>query len=124
MPLPKGVQQASPPVVESIRVARRVTPDGRVVFDLGGEVTQSCTANVAGDIFDMNGGCTVIIDPQGEVRYVISKRFTTETRRNRQRDAIRGPLKDFWMKSGRRYTQKSHVLQRVHGLEETKKRKH
>jgi hypothetical protein len=114
-PLPKQIQQASPPIVESVRVARRVTPYGGVAFDLIAEITQSCTVNVEGDIFDMNGGCTVVLDPQGEVRYAISKRFTTEDRRSRQRDALRGPLKNFWAKSGRRYTQKPDVLRRIHG---------
>src|SRR3990172_1374325 len=33
-PLPKGVTYAAPPRVQSIRCARRVTPDGRIVFDL------------------------------------------------------------------------------------------
>ena len=114
-PLPKQIQQASPPVVESVRVARRVTPYGGIVFDVIAEITQSCTANVEGDIFDMNGGCTVVLDPQGEVRYAISKRFNTEARRIRQRDAVLGPLKDFWAKSGRRYKQKPDVLRRIHG---------
>jgi hypothetical protein len=114
-PLPKQIQQASPPIVESVRVARRVTPYGSVAFDLIAEITQSCTANVKGDIFDMNGGCTVVLNPQGEVRYAISKRFNNEERRIRQRDAIRGPLKNFWAKSGRRYTPKPNVLQRIHG---------
>jgi hypothetical protein len=63
----------------------------------------------------MNGGCTVVLDPQGEVRYAISKRFNTEARRIRQRDAVLGPLKDFWAKSGRRYKQKPDVLRRIHG---------
>lgn len=114
-PLPKQIQQASPPIVESVRVARRVTPYGGIAFDLIAEITQTCTANVEGDIFDMNGGCTIVLDPQGEVRYAISKRFTTEARRIRQRDALRGPLKNFWAKSGRRYMQKPDVLRRIHG---------
>ncbi|MDQ2659798.1 MAG: peptidase M4, partial [Verrucomicrobiota bacterium] len=41
--LPKGVVQAPPAQVESVRVSRRATPDGRVVFDLIAEVTQACT---------------------------------------------------------------------------------
>ena len=114
--LPKDIQQASPPSVESVRVARRVTPYGGVVFDVIAEITQSCTVNVKGDIFDMNGGCTVVLDPEGEVRYAIFKRFTTQDRRNRQRDALRGPLKNFWSKSGRQYTQKPEdVLRLIHG---------
>lgn len=113
---PKGVIQASPAQVESVRVSRRATPDGRVVFDLVAEVTQACTVKVGEDIFDMNGGSTVIIDPYGDVRYIISKRFDSNERRKRQRAAMRGPLKKFWQKSGDRYEQKPGVLQRIHGV--------
>ncbi len=73
-PLPKGVVQASPPIVQSIRVTRRAAPDGRVVFDLVGEVTQSCTVERAGELFDMNGGCTVVDR---------SRRATSATRSSR-----------------------------------------
>ena len=34
-----------------------------------------------GELFDMNGGCTVVIDPQGEVRYSIYKRSTARRAR-------------------------------------------
>jgi hypothetical protein len=112
--LPKGIIQAPPARVESVRVSRRATPDGRVVFDLVAEITQTCTVKVREELFEMNGGCTVVIDPQGEIRYIISKRFENQNRRERQRAAMRGPLKDFWQKSGRRYTQKPGVLQRIH----------
>ena len=114
--LPKGIVQAPPAMVESVRVASRAAPDGRIVFDLVAEVTQTCTAEVKGDLFDMNGGCTVVIDPHGDVRYVISKKFTSEARRARQHAAIHGPLKDFWKKTNRRYTLLPDVLNRVHGL--------
>ena len=113
-PLPKGVVQAPPAQVESIRVSRRATPDGRVVFDLVAEVTQSCTVQVGKDLFEMNGGCTVILDPRGEVRYAIFKRLDSDGRRARQHAAMRGPLQEFWKKSGRRYAQKPDVLRRIH----------
>ncbi len=116
--LPKGILQASPPRVESVRVTRRAAPDGRVLFDLVGEVTQTCTVQQAGDTFEMNGGCTVVVDPQGEVRYAIYKRFTSEDRRKRQRAAIRGPLQGFWRRSGKRFEQRGDVLKRVHHLAE------
>ena len=115
-PLPKGVVQASPPMVESIRVSRRAAPDGRVLFDLVAEVTQSCTVQRSGDVFDMNGGCTIIIDPQGEVRYAISKRFTGKDRQARQQAAMRGPLKTFWKRKGRRLELQPEVLRRLHAL--------
>ena len=112
--LPKGIVQASPPLVQSIRVTRRAAPDGRILFDLVGEVTQSCTVSRGGDLFDMNGGCTVVIDPEGNVRYSIYKRFTSEDRQARQLAAMRGPLKKFWKKSRRRFSLQPHVLRRLH----------
>ena len=116
--LPKGVTQASPAVVESVRVTRRAAPDGRVLFDLVAEVTQTCTVQQGGDTFEMNGGATVVIDPQGEVRYAIYKRFTSEDRRIRQRAVMHGPLKDFWKRSGKRFTERKGVLKRVHQMAE------
>jgi hypothetical protein len=112
--LPKGVVQASPPLVQSIRVARRAAPDGRILFDLIAEVTQSCTVKRDGDLYDVNGGCTVVIDPEGAVRYSIFKRFDSQDRQARQLAAMRGPLKRFWKKTGRRFELQPHVLRRLH----------
>jgi len=64
----------------------------------------------------MNGGCTVVIDPQGQVRYGIYKRFTSESRRARQHAAMRGPLKPFWKRSGRRFLLQPEMLRRLHAL--------
>ena len=114
--LPKGVIQAPPALVQSVRVTRRAAPDGRILFDLVAEVTQSCTIQREGELFEMNGGCTVVIDPQGEVRYAIYKRFDSERRRARQHAAMRGPLKAFWRKSGRRFLLQPNVLRRLHAL--------
>ena len=112
--LPKGIVQASPATVQSVRVSRRVAPDGRIAFDLVGEVTQSCTVDRAGALFDMNGGCTVIIDPEGRVRYSIFKRFDGNQRRARQQASMRGPLKAFWQKTGRKWTLRDQMLRRLH----------
>lgn len=114
--LPKGIVQAPPASVESVRVARRVAPDGRVVFDLVAEVTQTCTAEHKGELFEMHGGCTVVIDPQGAVRYAIFKRFTSENRRARQHAAMRGPLRSLWTKTGRRYAEHRDLLRLVHQM--------
>jgi len=113
--LPKGIVQASPPLVQSVRVTRRAAPDGRILFDLIGEVTQSCTVQHAGELFDMTGGCTVVIDPEGTVRYAIYKRFDSEERRARQHAAMRGPLKNFWRKERRRLVPQPDMLGRLHG---------
>jgi hypothetical protein len=114
--LPEGTMQASPASVQSIRVARRAAPDGRVVFDLVAEVTQACTVVHKGTYFDMTGGCTLIVDPQGQVRYVIYKRLDSGGRRERQHDAITGPLARFWRKSGRKYSLRPETLRRLHGI--------
>jgi hypothetical protein len=112
--LPRGVVQASPAIVQSIRVTRRAAPDGRIAFDLVGEITQSCTIDRGGDLFDMDGGCTVIIDPDGDVRYAIFKRFDSANRRERQHAAMRGPLKAYWKKEGRRWSLRPDMLRRLH----------
>jgi len=63
------------PCIESVRSSRRVGPDGQMVFDLVAEITQR--RNVAGGDgfppFKFYGGATVILDPLGEIRYVIKK---------------------------------------------------
>ena len=64
----------------------------------------------------MNGGCTVVIDPRGRVRYAIFKRLDSDRRRARQQAAMRGPLKAFWQKSRGRWILRSEMLRRLHAL--------
>lgn len=70
------------PVIESIRTARRVGPYESVVFDLVAEVTQ-CRHVDGVRIF---GGSTIIVDPEGRVRYSISKNVLSERRLEAQRE--------------------------------------
>ena len=95
-PPPEGVVQVSPTMVESIRVARRAAPDGRILFDTVAEVTQACTVKLGGDLVDQTGGCTIVINQEGAVRYTIAKGVTSRERRDRQAKAMRGPLKGYW----------------------------
>jgi hypothetical protein len=113
-PLPKGIQYASPPRVESIRCARRVSPDGRVVFDLVAEVLQTGTVEREKTLFDFTGGCTIVIDPSGQVRYIIHKRLGSADRQDRQFQAMRGPLKRFWVKKGRKFQPRAQMLKTLH----------
>jgi hypothetical protein len=82
-----GRDAIEPPRVQSIRSSRRVGPDGQVVFDLVAEVTQ--TRKVRGRKgdpgFDFLGGATVVIGPDGHVRYVVSKSVLNDERLERQR---------------------------------------
>lgn len=78
------------PEVQSVRSSRRVGPDGQVVFDLVAEVTQ--VRKVEGDYrFLLRGGCTIILGPRGEVRYVISKKVTSASRIFQQRMFMESP---------------------------------
>ena len=113
-PLPKGVTYASPPSVDSVRCARRASPDGRVLFDLVAEVTQSCTATHGGELVEFLNGCTLVIDPYGDVRYVVHKRADTENRVARQHMAMKGPLRRFWKKLGKRYAVQPDVFRLLH----------
>lgn len=113
--LPKGMVQASPAIVQSVRVTRRAAPDGRVLFDLVGEVTQSCTVERSGSLFEVQGGSTVIVDPEGNVRYSIFKRLESDGRRARQHAAMTGPLRAFWQKKGRRWSLRPDMMRRLHG---------
>ena len=60
--------------MQSIRTTRRVGPAGQIVFDVVAEVTQSRTARTTkGAPFQFYGGSTVVLDPEGKVRYIIVK---------------------------------------------------
>lgn len=76
------------PCVHSIRSSRRVGPDGQVVFDLIAEVTQTRKVRGANNMaaFEFIGGSTIVIGPDGAVRYVVSKSILNEERLNRQRE--------------------------------------
>ncbi|HYO82026.1 MAG TPA: hypothetical protein VES20_11525 [Bryobacteraceae bacterium] len=80
-------QGASPASIESIRTARRIGPYESVVFDLVAEVTQVRVH----DGIRVYGGSTIIIDPEGRVRYSIAKNVLSrrrwEAHREYQHDA-------------------------------------
>ena len=106
-----------PPTIQSIRSARRVAPDGRVVFDTIAEITQSCTAVHDGMPFEFFGGCTIVIDPYGTVRYVVNKSLTSKRRHKRQADAIRTALsqQNHWItKAGVYRPVRAGILRRIH----------
>jgi hypothetical protein len=115
-PMPKGLMQAAPPMVQSIRCARRVTPDGGLYFDLVAEVTQSCTAQGKNGPFDFFGGCTLVINPEGRLRYAIYKKLGSLDRQQRQAGAIAGPLKNYWKKGPRGWESRPGVFKTLHRM--------
>lgn len=74
------------PVIQSIRTSRRVGPDGQVVFDLVAEVTQKRIERdpSTGVSVEFRGGSTIILDPRGTIRYVISKNVMRNDRLQKQ----------------------------------------
>lgn len=80
------------PVVDSIRSTRRVGPQGQVVFDLVAEVTQVRHIRTSRGPAPFFGGCTVILDPSGAIRYAISKNLLSPSRLARFRDFVTSDL--------------------------------
>jgi hypothetical protein len=84
------------PCVESVRASRRVGPDGQVVFDLVAEVTQRRLVDDPAGRMAFYGGATVILDPEGRVRIVVSKRIDNDERLARQRAYVAGAGARYW----------------------------
>jgi hypothetical protein len=62
------------PRVESVRSSRRVGPDGQIIFDMIAEITQCRNVQRPGEpLFQFYGGSTVVLDPSGDIRYIIRK---------------------------------------------------
>jgi hypothetical protein len=80
------------PCVESIRSSRRVGPDGQIAFDLIAEMTQRRTVRdeSGSPLFETYGGATVILGPEGEIRYVILKSAAGRERLRQQKEFILG----------------------------------
>ena len=87
------------PRVESIRSSRRTGPDGQIVFDLVAEVTQSRSVKARDgcEPFEYHGGSTIILGPNGEIRYVILKSLVGRDRLERRRRFLHTPIgKQYW----------------------------
>ncbi|MBC7912349.1 MAG: peptidase M4 [Pyrinomonadaceae bacterium] len=78
------------PEVQSIRSSRRIGPSGQVVFDIVAEVTQRRMARnkESGEVYNFYGGATIIIDPNGKIRYVMAKRVTNNERLDEQKQFL------------------------------------
>lgn len=68
------------PRIESIRTSRRIGPNGNVLFDLVAEITQCRYVRRDGVELRHYGGATVVLDPRGAIRYVVSKSVLNERR--------------------------------------------
>ena len=99
-----------PAVVGSIRSLRRVGPDRQVTFDTVAEITQRrwCRQS-SGVLSEVFGGSTVILGPDGRVRYVIRKRVTDGRRIQAQADYLdgKGDTKGWTIRGRRRHLPRS-----------------
>ena len=109
------------PQVQSIRSTRRVGPQGQIVFDLIAEVTQRriIRPREGQRGFDFYGGSTVVIDPEGKIRYIISKHLAYANRVERQRDFLSNPEGSlFWQAAPGRCTPRPQLFRLLHELHE------
>ncbi len=109
--------RAELPEVQSIRSTRRIGPDGQIVFDLVAEITQILVtrANDEAASYRLIGGATVILGPEGEVRYVISKSAVGSDRLQRRRQFMDSPQgQQFWRIDGEAYVQKAPLFAMLH----------
>lgn len=105
------------PQIESIRTARRVGPDGRIVFDLVAEITQKCTVprKPGQRGFSYWGGSTVIVDADGEIRYTILKSVAGVGRRERRLEFLEDRrAAQFWQVKNNAYVLKGSVSRLLH----------
>jgi hypothetical protein len=102
------------PCVQSIRTARRVGPDGQIVFDLVAEVTQGrfVRDHITGAEAEFTGGATVILGPNGEFRYVIVKSILNRRRLEEQLDFQR--TTPYWDQRGGQLVLSANPLQLLH----------
>ncbi len=109
------------PVIDSIRQSLRVTADGRVSMTLVAEVIQErCVMGAGGaPALCYHGGSTVMLDPDGEIRYVISKSLVGAMRRERRQRFITGEAgARYWRQEAGRYVPREHLFRLLHGESE------
>lgn len=104
------------PTVMSIRSARRIGPARQIVFDLVAEVVQRCEVTPpTGPAFPVHGGCTVILGPDGMIRYIVSKSVTGLGRMARRAAFIAGPGgQRYWTVERGRYLPRSGFFSLLH----------
>lgn len=109
--------RAELPVVASVRIARRAGPYGQIVNDLVAEITQQVMMQPGAGKADyaLVGGTTVILGPNGEIRYLISKSAVGSERIQRRRaflDSLQG--RQFWQLRGTAYQEKRPLYEALH----------
>jgi hypothetical protein len=109
--------QAEAPCVQSIRSSRRIGPNGQIVFDLVGEVTQRQLVSFDGRRMVFYGGSTIILGPDGELRYVVSKSLVSRTHLDKQIEFVSSDVgKGFWEGTTVGFVQRPDIFRLLHHL--------
>lgn len=109
--------RAEPPCIQSIRSSRRIGPNGQVVFDLVGEVTQRHVVSIDGRRMLFYGGSTIILGPDGEIRYVVSKSSVSRTRLDKQVAFVSTDVgRGFWEETRIGFVQRPGTFRLLHQL--------
>jgi hypothetical protein len=106
------------PTVQSIRATRRVGPAGQIVFDVVAEVTQARTVRLEGGrSFQFFGGSTVVLDPEGRIRYIVGKGVKSAAREERQRRFMSSAAGRSMWQRGREARPKPQLFRLLHEAE-------
>ena len=104
-----------PPSIQSIRSSRRVGPNGQVIFDLIAEVTQRQMLLIEGRRILFIGGSTVILGPDGDIRYVISKSLRHESTVQNQVAFLATDVgRNLWERTQMGIVQRCNIFQLIH----------
>jgi hypothetical protein len=112
-----GPHSVGPPTVESVRTARRAGPNGQIVFDLVAEVTQAMhvAPTADGPGFTHHGGSTVILSPQGQIRYTVLKNVLGAGRMERRRAFLLTRIgQRYWRLRGEQLEPRGDMLRLLH----------
>lgn len=105
------------PQVASIRASRRIGPDRQIVFDLVAEITQRCMvpSRAGRPAYPVFGGSTVILGPDGAIRYIVSKSAAGSDRLARRLAFMASSAgASYWQVVGNRYTMGRSMFQALH----------
>ncbi len=108
-------REVGTPCLDSVRVSRRVGPDGQLETDLIVEVTQQIETELDGRPFPVMHGATIIINAFGEVRFVIQKDARVQARQL-QADFAAGnfDVSEFWQVSADAWQARPNLLAQLH----------
>jgi hypothetical protein len=112
---------ASVPCIHSIRSTRRVGPQGQIVFDLVAEMTQSRVVTASdGSSFRFYGGSTIILDPEGRIRYVIAKGVRSPAREKQQREFMSSTEgRGMWIQEGHEFVPQPQMFRFLHDVKDS-----